>query len=211
MTDTAREYRHLFDIYVPIGVGVFVLIAAFVLFAAVRYRWREGRTPHGRAERPLLEGAYAVILAGTAALLLHFTFTTEAKVDRLPKHPGLRVVVTGAQWNWRFFYPKYRISQLSGVVKQGTLYVPSNTQVLFLIRSVDVVHSFWVPQMRIKKDAFPGATNKVAMVFTKPGVAESGICAEFCGLHHADMLFRVRVLRPAAFDAWARSRQGAGA
>jgi heme/copper-type cytochrome/quinol oxidase subunit 2 len=42
-------------------------------------------------------------------------------------------------------------------------------------------------------------------------VAESGICAEFCGLHHADMLFRVRVLRPAAFDAWARSREGAGA
>jgi cytochrome c oxidase subunit 2 len=45
------------------------------------------------------------------------------------------------------------------------------------------------------------------MIFGKPGVTESGQCAEYCGLHHADMLFRVRVLPPAAFDVWARSRQ----
>jgi cytochrome c oxidase subunit II len=63
--------------------------------------------------------------------------------------------------------------------------------------------------MRIKKDAFPGATNRLGMVFPKPGVFYSGECAEFCGLHHADMLFRVRVLSPGAFAAWARSRTGA--
>jgi cytochrome c oxidase subunit 2 len=211
MTDTAREYRHLFDIYVPIGVGVFLVILAFVLFSLVRYRWRPGRVPEGRHEHPLLEGSYAVVLAAVAALLLYFTFNTEAKVDKLPKRPGLRVVVTSAQWNWRFDYPKYRISQFSSSLKEGTLYVPSGTQVLFLIRSVDVVHSFWIPAMRIKKDAFPGATNKVSMIFGKPGVTQSGQCAEYCGLHHADMLFRVRVLKPAAFDAWARSRQRGGA
>jgi cytochrome c oxidase subunit 2 len=211
MTDTAREYRHLFDIYVPIAVGVFVVVLGLVLFAVFRYRWRPGRVPGGKAERSALEGAYAVVLAAVVALLLHFTFTTEAKVDRLPKRPGLRVVVTGAQWNWRFFYPKYGITQFSGSRQPGTLYVPSDTQVLFLIRSVDVIHSFWIPQMRIKKDAFPGATNKVSMIFGKPGVLESGYCAEFCGLHHSDMLFKVRVLAPAAFDAWARSRRSAPA
>lgn len=207
MTDTAREYRHLFDIYAPIAVAVFLIIGGFVLFAVVRYRWRPGRLPKGRSEHPWLEGGYALLLAAVVPVLLHFTFTTESRVDKLPKHPGLRVVVTGAQWNWRFFYPKYGITQFSGTTRPGTLYVPSNTQVLFLVRSVDVIHSFWIPQMRIKKDAFPGATNKVGMVFGKPGVAESGACAEYCGLHHADMLFKVRVLKPAAFDAWARSRQ----
>jgi cytochrome c oxidase subunit 2 len=210
MTDTAREYRHLFDIYVPIGVGVFLVIFGFVGYALIRYRWRPGRVPRGKAERSKLELAYAVALACIVPVLLYFTFTTEARVDRLPKHPGLRVVVTGAQWNWRFFYPKYGVTEFSGTSRPGTLYVPSNTQILFLVRSVDVIHSFWIPQMRMKKDAFPGATNKVGMVFGRPGVIESGTCAEFCGLHHADMRFNVRVLTPAAFDAWARSRQKAG-
>jgi cytochrome c oxidase subunit II len=210
MTDTAREYRHLFDIYVPIAVGVFLVVLAFVAFAVIRYRWRPGHKPRGKAERSMLEGAYALALVAIVPVLLHFTFTTESRVDKLPKRPGLRVVVTAAQWNWRFFYPKYGITQLSGTSKPGTLYVPSGTQVLFLIRSVDVIHSFWIPQMRIKKDAFPGATNKVGMVFGKPGVAESGVCAEFCGIHHSDMLFNVRVLPPRQFDAWARSRQRAG-
>src|SRR5919201_1260725 len=204
MTDTARQYRHLFDIYVPIAIGVFLVVLGFVAFAVIRYRWRPGREPRGRAERSLLEGAYALALAAIVPVLLYFTFSTESKVDKLPQRPGLRVVVTAAQWNWRFFYPKYGITQFSGTTRPGTLFVPSNTQVLFLIRSVDVIHSFWIPQMRIKKDAFPGATNKVGMVFSKPGVIESGVCAEFCGLHHADMLFKVRVLPPVAFDAWAR-------
>ena len=206
MTDTAREYRHLFDIYVPIAVAVFLIVLAFVAFAVIRYRWRPGRKPRGRAERSLLEGAYALLLVAIVPVLLYFTFSTEAKVDRLPKHPGLRVVVTGAQWNWRFFYPKYGITQFSGTTRPGTLYVPAHTQILFLIRSVDVVHSFALPQMRTKKDAFPGATNKLAMVFGKPGVVQSGQCAEYCGLHHADMLFKVRVLEPRAFEAWARSQ-----
>jgi hypothetical protein len=70
MTDTAREYRHLFDIYVPIAVGVFVVILGVVLFSVLRYRWRPGRLPKGRHERPLLEGSYAVLLAAVAALLL---------------------------------------------------------------------------------------------------------------------------------------------
>ncbi len=209
MTDTAREYRHLFDIYVPIALGVFVIVAGCVLFALLRYRRREGRAPSRRSERPWFEGAYVLVLAAMVPLLLHFTFTTEAKVDKLPRHPGLRVVVTAAQWNWRFFYPKYGISEISGVDHEGTLSVPSNTQVLFLIRSLDVVHSFWIPQMRIKKDAFPGVTNKLSMVFGRPGVTESGACAEFCGLHHAEMLFRVRVMKPIAFAAWARSQAGA--
>jgi cytochrome c oxidase subunit 2 len=208
MSDTAREYRHLFDIYVPIAIAVFAVIAAFVFFALVRYRWRRGHAPRGKTERPLLEGAYAVVLAAVAATLLYFTFSTEAKVDPLPGHPGLVVNVTGAQWNWRFEYPKYRITQLSTTQREGTLYVPSGTPVLFRIGSVDVIHSFWIPAMKIKKDAFPGATNKVGMVFPKPGVFYSGECAEFCGLHHAEMLFRVRVLAPGAFAAWVRSRTG---
>jgi cytochrome c oxidase subunit 2 len=211
MTDTAREYRHLFDIYVPIAVAVFAIVLAVVVFCVLRYRWRPGRTPRGRSDHPKLEGAYALVLACTAAVLLYFTFGTESKVDALPKHPGLVVNVTAGQWNWRFDYPKYGITQYSFSQREGTLYLPSATQILFRIRSVDVIHSFWIAQMRLKKDAFPGATNEASAVFGKPGVLVSGVCAEFCGLHHGDMLFRVRVLGPAAFATWARSQQRAPA
>jgi cytochrome c oxidase subunit 2 len=121
------------------------------------------------------------------------------------------VNVTAGQWNWRFDYPKYGITQYSFSRREGTLYLPSSTQILFRIRSVDVIHSFWIPQMRLKKDAFPGATNEASATFGKPGVLMSGLCSEFCGLHHADMLFRVRVLDPAGFATWARSQQGAPA
>jgi cytochrome c oxidase subunit II len=211
VTDTAQKYRHLFDIYVPIAVAVWVVIFGVVAFALVRYRRRPGHLPKGKAERPRLEAAYALVLACTVVVLLVLTFNTEAKVDKLPRHPGLVVNVTAAQWNWRFDYPQYRITQLSTTQREGTLFLPAHTQVLFRIRSQDVIHSFWIPQMRLKKDAFPGATNEVSATWGKPGVTQSGECAEFCGIHHADMLFNVRVLTPQAFAAWVRARQGASA
>ena len=81
------------------------------------------------------------------------------------------------------------------------LVVPARETVEFAITSRDVIHAFWVPHLRFKRDAFPRLTTKFDLVFDKPG-SYPGNCAEFCGLHHADMRFGVRVLPRAEFDEW---------
>ncbi len=67
------------------------------------------------------------------------------------------------------------------------------------------MHSFWVPEAEFKHDLFPGNVQHATLTFTRTGLFP-GQCAEFCGLRHADMVFNVRVLTPAAFAAWARSK-----
>ncbi|MBX5470384.1 MAG: cytochrome c oxidase subunit II [Thermoleophilaceae bacterium] len=205
--DTGHQYAHLFDIYVPIALGVWVAITLAVGVALFRYRRRPGRAPSGRHTATRLEASYAVVLACTVAALLYLTFTTEDEVDALPRKPGLVVHVTGAMWNWRFDYPAYGISIVAGTVRPGTLYVPTRTEVLLELRSIDVVHSLWVPATRIKKDVFPGAEEELGLKFPRAGTFR-GVCAEFCGTHHADMTFSVRALPPARFRQWAERNRG---
>ncbi|MGZ4254703.1 MAG: hypothetical protein ACXVR2_15790 [Solirubrobacteraceae bacterium] len=74
----------------------------------------------------------------------------------------------------------------------------------FNLSTTDVIHAFWVPEVRFKRDLIPGATQSVTLVFPDAGTFQ-GQCAEFCGLRHADMVFIVRAVAPATFAAWARS------
>ncbi|MFL5826370.1 MAG: cytochrome c oxidase subunit II [Thermoleophilaceae bacterium] len=208
MVDTRHEYHNLSSIYVPIAIGVWVAIALATGYALVRYRRRPGRVPSGRDEAQAPELAYVAVLTGIAAMLLYFTFTTENKVDALPRHPGLVLRVTAGQWNWRFNYPN-GASVLSSNLRQRDMVVPTGTEILVKLHSVDVVHSLWIPATRIKKDAFPGADNELKLSFPKPG-AFRGECAEFCGLHHAEMRFGVKAVRPAQFQTWLRQQAGGG-
>jgi cytochrome c oxidase subunit II len=205
LVDTGHEYHHLFSIYVPIGIGVWIAIALVTGFALLRAR-RRG-VPSGKEDAPIAEAVYVAVLSGVAAMLLYFTFTTESKVDALPRKPGLVVNVTAGQWNWRFDYPS-GVSVVSTNLDNRTMAVPTGTEILFRVRSIDVVHSMWIPATRIKKDAFPGADNEVKIMFPKAGTF-SGACAEFCGLHHAEMRFGVRAMPRPEFDAWLRQQAGA--
>ncbi|HEX8855326.1 MAG TPA: cytochrome c oxidase subunit II [Thermoleophilaceae bacterium] len=207
MVDTGHEYHHLFSIYVPIAVGVWLAIALATGYGLLRYRRRPGRVPSGRHEAQVPELTYAALLVGVAAMLLYFTFTTESKVDALPRKPGLVLHVTAGQWNWRFNYPN-GASVVSSSLHQRVMQVPTNTVILVKLHSVDVVHSLWIPERRIKKDAFPGADNELKLTFPKAGTF-SGACAEFCGLHHAEMRFGVKAVPRPQFDAWLRVQAGA--
>jgi cytochrome c oxidase subunit II len=208
VVDTGHEYHHLFSIYVPIAIGVWVAIALATGYGLLRYRRRPGRIPTGRHEAQKTELAYAALLTAVVAVLLYLTFTTESKVDALPRKPGLVLHVTAGQWNWRFNYPN-GVSVLSSNRQQRTMVVPTGTVLLLKLQSVDVVHSLWIPERRIKKDAFPGVDNELKLTFPKPGTFR-GECAEFCGLHHAEMDFGVQAVPPAQFQAWLH-RQAGGA
>jgi cytochrome c oxidase subunit 2 len=206
LVDTGHEYDHLFGIYVPIAIGVFVLIVLAVALAVVRYR---GRPPEQAArwyEHNLLEGSYALLLAAVVAFLLYLTFTAEHRVDTVSAReaPAVTIAVTASKWEWTFDYRAYGVTLRSGSVGRQQVVVPANEPVRFELASTDVIHSFWIPALRFKRDAIPGASGKITLDFDHAGVY-AGQCAEYCGLRHADMVFSVRALDPPAFRAWAAS------
>jgi len=206
LVSTRQQYDHLFGIYVPIALGVFAVILLLVLFAVLRYARRPPSAAARWHEHNRLEGGYALLLAGVAAFLLYLTFMAEHKVDTVAnrERPSLIVDVTASKWEWTFAYPAYGFSVQSGAVGRQPLVVPANEAVRFNLTSVDVIHSFWIPALRYKHDAIPGSTQVITLAFSQ-GVFP-GQCAEFCGLRHADMIFTVYAVRPAAFAGWAQTR-----
>lgn len=206
LVDTRHEYDHLFAIYVPIAIGVFIVIVLALGFAVVRYRGRAPARAARWSENNPLEGAYAVLLTLVAALLLYLTFTAEHQVDTVAnqQHPAVTINVTGAKWEWQFSYPAYGFSVRSGTVGRQQLVVPVGEAIRFNLRTLDVIHAFWIPEVRYKHDLIPGSTQVVTLSFDQLG-RWWGQCAEFCGLRHADMVFPVHVVTAARFRAWASS------
>jgi len=206
LVSTRQEYDHLFSIYVPIAIGVFLVILFAVLIAVVVFRRRPPERAARWHENNSVEGTYAVLLACVAAFLLYLTFTAEHKVDTVAnqERPAAVVDVTASKWEWTFTYPAYGFSVRSGTVGRQPLVVPAGEAVRFNLTSADVIHSFWIPALRYKHDAIPGSTQITTLTFAKGVFA--GQCAEFCGLRHSDMIFTADAVSPAAFAAWARSK-----
>ncbi|HEY2260769.1 MAG TPA: cytochrome c oxidase subunit II [Solirubrobacteraceae bacterium] len=206
LISTRHEYDALFSVYVPIALGVFVVIVIVILAAVLRYRGRPPEKAARWSEHNGLEAGYALLLTATVAFLLYLTFSAEHRVDTVSarERPSLTVDVTAAKWEWQFSYPRYGITVRSGTVGRQPLVVPVDQAIRFRLASADVIHSLWIPQLRFKRALIPGATETVTLTFTNAGTF-TGQCAEFCGLRHADMVFTVRALSPAAFASWARA------
>ncbi|MCW3019411.1 MAG: cytochrome c oxidase, subunit [Solirubrobacterales bacterium] len=203
---TRTEYKRLFDVYVPIALGVFAVIVALILFAVLRYRRRPVERAARWHENNPLETAYALALLAVVVFLLYLTFGAEHKVDTVSaeERPQLRVDVIGAKWEWRFGYPAYGINRYSGTVGHEALVVPTDEAIRFRLVSRDVIHEFWVPELRYKHDLIPGYPQEITLTFPQRG-SFPGECAEFCGLYHARMIFTVDAVSPSEFEAWARS------
>jgi cytochrome c oxidase subunit 2 len=201
--DTRHEYAGLEKLYLAVAAAVFAVVFLAITIAVLRGRRRDRAS--AKDERNVLEGAYVVVLTLVAALLVAATFRVEDRVDRVSR--GLRVDVTAGQWSWRFAYPGAGVSVFRGPKRPAVLTVPTGTEVLFHATSSDVVHSFWVPGTRFKRDLFPRTTTRFDVMWRRPGWYD-GECAEFCGLLHGDMRFRVHALPPAEFRAWLAGARG---
>jgi cytochrome c oxidase subunit 2 len=112
----------------------------------------------------------------------------------------LPIQVTGHQWWWTFAYPTL------GVVTANELHVPIGRAVQVHLRSADVIHSFWVPRLAGKMDVIPNQENRMWFKADRPGIY-FGQCAEFCGVSHAHMGFRVVAQTAADFAAWVQTQQ----
>jgi cytochrome c oxidase subunit 2 len=208
LVSTRSEFDRLASIYLPIAIGVFALVLALTLLTVLHY-WRHPRVS-GPSDLPRTEGAYAVLLALVAALLIYLSLSAEHKVDTVASHerPSLTVDITAAKWEWEFDYPGFGIVHRSGTVGDQPLVVPANRAIRFNLASQDVIHAFWVPELRFKRDLIHGTIEHITLTFTQVG-SFKGQCAEFCGLRHSEMVFTVKVLQPARFATWlAANRTG---
>lgn len=206
LIDTRHEYYRVYDVYVPIAVGVFGVIALSVLFLVVKNRRRAPERASRRHANEPLEGTYAAFLTCVVAFLLYITFTAEHQTDVVINRAraAVTVNVVASKWEWMFTYAGYGITVRSGVLGENTFVVPVGEPIRFTLDSVDVIHAFWIPELRYKHDLTPGQVQAQTLEFPSAGLF-AGQCAEFCGLRHADMVFRVRAVSPPQFLAWARS------
>jgi cytochrome c oxidase subunit II len=142
----------------------------------------------------------ALILIG----LFGISVTRLGELSQIPTDPNtLRIAVTGRQFSWEFDYGT------TGVKSTNELRIPTGRPLVFEVTSLDVIHSFWVPDLYGKIDANPGRINRISFSARQPGTYR-GVCAELCGAGHANMLFRVEAMPPAEYEQWIeQQRSGA--
>ncbi|HEY7877755.1 MAG TPA: cytochrome c oxidase subunit II [Gemmatimonadaceae bacterium] len=185
-----------------LGGIVFVLIEGALIYAVVRFRARpNASTPSQTHGNTKLEVTWtlipAVILAIIAVPSIRTIFETEATAAT----GALQVEVIGHQWWWEFRYPQYKI------VTANELYLPVGRTANFSLRTDDVIHSFWIPQLAGKRDVVH-KDRPNWLWFTPDSIGVwNGFCAEYCGTSHSNMRFRVFTVSPDQFKAWVAHQQ----
>jgi cytochrome c oxidase subunit II len=204
-SDTRAEFGSLFSLYEWVMIVTAAIVFGVVLFAAWRYRAGRRRRPSEKNEANVVELVYALILTAVVVVLVTRTFRVENRVDAIGANVEQRVEVTAFKWGWRFTYPGTGVTVVGDNRRPPTLHLPVGEPVEFVQRSQDVVHSFWVPALRFKRDAWPDDTTRFELTVDRAGVY-AGRCGEFCGLHHSDMNFSVLAEPRDRFERWLRSQ-----
>ena len=204
LSTPAQAIREVSFLVLAICAGIFLVVGGLLAYTVVRFRQRptdDGQEPPQIYGSNQLEFAWTVIPIVTVFVLFLATARTIYDVQGAAQPAdALNVTVVGHQWWWEIRYPNL------GIVTANELHVPvsesSQRRPTFLkLESVDVAHSFWVPQLAGKTDVIPNRENRMWIEPTRPGTYV-GNCAEYCGLQHAHMLLRVIVHTGEEFTKW---------
>ena len=199
-TEFNRDLTGLWNAMMFWGTLVFVIVEVILVVAIVRYRRRpdspEPRHVHGNTA---MEITWTVLPMVILALIAVPTVRNIWKHQAAAPGDALQVQVIGHQWWWEFRYPQYNVTTAN------ELYLPIGRAVNFELRTVDVLHSFWIPALGGKRDLISNRTNYLWFAPDSTGEnAFNGTCNEYCGSSHANMRFRAYTVTPDNFDAWAR-------
>ena len=218
----SEDIRTLYGIIFVLGLIVFLGVEGVLIWCLVKYRAKRGRVAaqiHGNTK---LEIGWTV---GAAVILVFLTIATFVMLpgiknpaasdidvngnpvaanaafastdqDTPPDGEAMNIQVNGKQYVWQFTYPGEE-----KVFSYTRMYVPVGMTITLDIRSDDVQHSWWIPELGGKMDALPGYTNKTWFKVTEPG-SYRGQCAELCGRNHANMLAEVVALPFEDWQAW---------
>jgi len=197
-----------------LAVFVAVLVALLLALRRSARAAREGppqrrpqRTHDPRMQRTV--GAAAGISVLLLVALVVVDIATDRSLSRLPVADALHIEMTGHQWWWEARYRDADGSPAFTVASE--LHVPVGRPVVVALKSADVIHTFWVPNLHGKKDMLPGRASSISFRADQAGTYR-GQCAEFCGLEHALMAFSITALPADQYAAWdAQQRRSARA
>lgn len=184
---------------------LFALIVVPIVYSLVVFRRRKGDT----TDAEHIEGNTTLEIAWTIIpFFIVFAFAYMGAYSlrevRRADPQAMIVNVTASQWAWSFEYPEY------GIVSKE-MYLPVDRQILLKMQSKDVIHSFWVPEFRVKQDVVPGRVTELRITPSLIGNWYKVRCAELCGTSHAYMESPVIVVSQDDFVAWATAQQAVAA
>lgn len=192
------QARAIFDLGIVSSIIfaiIFAIVTGIILFALMRFRWREGEPdPDQLAGNRTVEILWTAIPCVIVGVLFTLTARTMNVADPEPA-PKPDLIVIGHQWWWEVRYPA------SGVVTANEIHIPVGKALSVRLDSSDVLHEFWVPDLARKLTTVPGHPNHLWLQADKPGTY-LGVCSEFCGTQHAWMRFLVVAEPQAEFAAW---------
>jgi cytochrome c oxidase subunit 2 len=184
---------------------LFALIIVPLFYSLVVFHRRKGETGEGEhiEENSRLEITWTVI---PLFIVLGFAYLGAYSLGEIRRvdPQAMEIKVTAQQFSWSFEYPDY-----GGVITKD-LYLPVGKQVVLRMQSRDVIHSFFVPEFRMKQDVVPGRTTEYRVTPIRIG-AYKVRCAELCGASHSYMLANLQVVSQADFDSWIADRQAEAA
>ena len=212
-SEQADRIDFVFWFVTAICIAIFALVAAVIVYAVFKFRAgpdddSDGPPVHGHTGLEIVWTAVPAVLVTAIAIVSAVVLARNEHVPRAaagstnPLKP-LVVDVTAQQFAWLFKYPGFNDATSS------TLRLPVHTTVQLHLRSLDVIHSFWVPEFSQKQDAVPGLVTKLVITPKRLGTFPV-ICTELCGLGHALMRSETEVMTAAKFKAWAGSQNTGG-
>jgi cytochrome c oxidase subunit 2 len=189
------------------SIPFFVIICAILAFCLVEFRAKpedpidkDGSPFHGSTK---IEIVWTIIPTIVVMALGLYAWTVLDKVEAAQPN-SMTIKVIGQQFAWNYQYPE------QGIKTSGDLVVPVNRPLYFEMTSADVIHSFYVPSARVKRDVADGFTTRIRFEPNKLG-AYPIVCTELCGIGHATMRSTLRVVTPAQFAVWTAAQKSAKA
>ncbi|MDF1646629.1 MAG: cytochrome c oxidase subunit II [Legionellaceae bacterium] len=212
---------HMIAMWVCAGIGIVVF--GIMIYSLIHHRKSRGHAPASFHDNTRLEIIWSIIpfiiLVGLAIPATRILINLEDS-----SNADVTIKVVGYQWKWQYQYLDQGISYFSVLSTpyaqiqnkeaknpwyllevDKPLVVPVNKKIRFLVTSNDVIHSWWVPELGIKRDAIPGFMHEAWARIEKPGIYR-GQCAELCGVNHAFMPIEVHAVTDADFDKWVKTQ-----
>jgi cytochrome c oxidase subunit II len=203
-TSASEEFDRIQAVYwfaTAISIGIFSLVSAVVVFSV--WKWRvpldddaDGPPIHGHTGLEILWTAVPAVLVIAIGIVSAVVLARNGEAGTKP----LEVEAVGQQFAWKFVYRDY------DNLTTGELVLPIGQETRFTMTSLDVIHSFWVPNFGQKMDAVPGIETEILVTPDRTGEF-AVVCAELCGLGHATMRAKARVVSQAEFERWVQERQ----
>jgi cytochrome c oxidase subunit 2 len=203
-TSASEEFDRIQAVYwfaTAISIGIFSLVSAVVVFSI--WKWRvpldddaDGPPIHGHTGLEILWTAVPAVLVIAIGIVSAVVLARNGEAGTKP----LEVGAVGQQFAWKFVYRDYEN------LTSGELVLPIGQETRFTMTSLDVIHSFWVPNFGQKMDAVPGIETEILVTPDRTGEFVV-VCSELCGLGHATMRAKARVVSQAEFDRWVQERQ----